>query len=144
MTEKDARDRFDLARFVAAQAQVFERACAELEAGRKQSHWMWFIFPQIAGLGRSPTAQYFAISGRAEAQDYLSHPVLGQRLRRCAEIVNAVQGRSAHEIFGAPDDLKFQSSMTLFAAVADDNQIFREPLRKYFAGEMDAQTLQRL
>ncbi len=105
---------FDLQRFVEAQAPVFERVCAELEAGRKESHWMWFVFPQIEGLGRSPTAQRFAISGRDEAEAYLRHAVLGPRLRRCTELVNGVEGRSAHQIFGAPDDMKFHSSMTLF------------------------------
>ncbi len=135
---------FDLQRFVEAQAPVFGRVCAELEAGRKESHWMWFVFPQVEGLGRSPTAQRFAISGRDEAEAYLRHAVLGPRLRRCTELVNGVEGRSAHQIFGAPDDMKFHSSMTLFGAVADDRRIFLAALRKYFGGEMDPKTLERL
>jgi uncharacterized protein (DUF1810 family) len=144
MTEEDSGDPFDLQRFVDAQERVFETACAELKAGRKESHWMWFIFPQIEGLGRSPTAQKFAISGRAEAEAYLRHPVLGRRLRRCAELVNAIEGRSIHQIFGAPDDMKFHSSMSLFGAVADDRQVFLAALRKYFGGGMDPKTLERL
>jgi uncharacterized protein (DUF1810 family) len=144
MTETDASDPYDLRRFIEAQAPVFETACAELAKGSKESHWMWFIFPQIEGLGRSPTAQRFAISGRAEAEAYLRHPVLGPRLRRCATLVNAIEGRSVHEIFGAPDDMKFHSSMTLFGAVAEDGQVFLAALRKYFGGEMDPKTLERL
>ena len=144
MTEREGSDPYDLQRFVAAQAPVFETACAELIAGSKQSHWMWFIFPQIEGLGRSPIAQRFAISGRAEAEAYLRHPVLGSRLRRCTELVNGVEGRSAHQIFGSPDDMKFHSSMTLFRAVAGDGEIFLSALRKYFGGEMDPKTLERL
>jgi uncharacterized protein (DUF1810 family) len=105
---------------------------------------MWFIFPQIEGLGRSPTAQRFAISGRAEAEAYLRHPVLGPRLRRSTELVNAIEGRSIHQIFGAPDDMKFHSSMSLFGAVADDRQVFLAGLRKYFGGGMDPKTLERL
>ena len=144
MTEREGSDPYDLQRFVAAQAPVFETACAELKAARKQSHWMWFIFPQIEGLGRSPAAKRFAISGRAEAEAYLRHPVLGSRLRRCTELVHCVEGRSAHQIFGAPDDMKFHSSMTLFGAVAEDNWLFLDTLRKYFGGEMDSKTLERL
>ena len=144
MTETDVSDAYDLRRFIEAQAPVFETACAELNAGRKESHWMWFIFPQIEGLGRSPTAQRFAISGRAEAEAYLRHPDLGPRLQRCAALVNAIEGRSIHEIFGAPDDMKFHSSMTLFGTVAEDAQVFLAALRKYFGGEMDPKTLERL
>jgi uncharacterized protein (DUF1810 family) len=144
MTERDGSDPYDLQRFIEAQAPVFETACAELARGRKKSHWMWFIFPQIEGLGRSPTAQRFAISGRAEAEAYLRHPVLGPRLRRCAELVNAIEGRSISQIFGPPDDLKIHSSMTLFGAVADDRQVFLAALRKYFGGGMDPKTLERL
>ena len=144
MTEQQASDPYDLQRFVAAQATIFEKACAELKAGCKESHWMWFIFPQIAGLGRSPMAQRFAISGRDEAEAYLRHPLLGYRLRRCTELVNGAEGRSAHQIFGSPDDMKFHSSMTLFGAVADDSQVFLTALRKYFGGEMDPKTLERL
>src|SRR5271155_3045033 len=106
---------FNLHRFLDAQADVFEQARSELAAGKKRSHWMWFIFPQIRGLGSSPTAQHFAISGLGEAVAYLNHPILGARLRECTELVNAVQGRSVSEIFGYPGDLKFHSSVTLFA-----------------------------
>ena len=136
-------DPYDLRRFIDAQEPIFEIACAELSAGRKQSHWMWFIFPQIAGLGHSATAKKFAISGREEAEAYLRHPVLGPRLRRCVELVNAIDERSIHEIFGSPDDLKFRSSMTLFAGVAEGDGPFGEALRKYFGGP-DARTLARL
>lgn len=134
----------DLARFLEAQAPVIERALEELRAGRKSSHWMWFVFPQIRGLGRSATAQRFAIASLEEAQAYLRHPVLGPRLRACARAVNAVEGRSIEEIFGYPDELKFRSSMTLFAHASADNQVFLEALRKYFGGEEDALTLERL
>jgi uncharacterized protein (DUF1810 family) len=138
-------DPYDLQRFVEAQDPVFDAVCAELAAGRKQSHWMWFVFPQIEGLGRSPMAQDFAISGRAEAEAYVRHPVLGPRLRRCTAIVNAIQGRSINQIFGAPDDVKFHSSMTLFAAAAEEKQvIFLDALGKYFGGERDFLTLERL
>jgi uncharacterized protein (DUF1810 family) len=135
---------YELERFVDAQRPVYEDARAELRRGRKQSHWMWFIFPQIEGLGRSETARRFAISSREEAEAYLEHPVLGARLRECTRLVNLVQGRSAEEIFGRPDDLKFRSSMTLFADAASDNQVFTEALRKYFGGAFDPLTLERL
>jgi uncharacterized protein (DUF1810 family) len=136
-------DPHDLQRFVDAQAGVFERALAELSAGAKRSHWMWFIFPQVAGLGFSAMAQRYAIGSKLEAEAYLAHPVLGQRLIACARAVLAVEGRSAHEIFGSPDDLKFRSSMTLFDAVAPDG-IFAEALRKYFDGRPDDATLEAL
>jgi uncharacterized protein (DUF1810 family) len=135
---------YKLERFVNAQRPVFEDACAELREGRKQSHWMWFIFPQIEGLGRSETARTFAISSREEAEAYLEHPVLGTRLRECTRLVNRVEGRSAEEIFGQPDDLKFRSSMTLFAHATSDNQVFMDALRKYFGGAFDPMTLERL
>jgi uncharacterized protein (DUF1810 family) len=137
-------DAYDLRRFVEAQEAVFERVCLELRAGRKQSHWMWFIFPQIRGLGTSAMAARFAIASLAEAQAYLQHPILGLRLRECTELVNAVERRSASEIFGYPDDLKFHSSMTLFAAAAADDLRFQEALRKYFGGEPDSATIERL
>jgi uncharacterized protein (DUF1810 family) len=137
-------DPHNLQRFVAAQAPVYEQVCAELRAGRKQTHWMWFVFPQIAGLGRSVTARRFAIVSRAEAEAYLQHPLLGARLRECTRLVNQVEGRSVGEIFGAPDDLKFHSSMTLFSTVASDNADFRQALRKYFNGRSDPATLERL
>jgi len=137
------RDPFDLDRFVAAQEPVLDRAMAELRTGRKTSHWMWFVFPQIAGLGHSAMARRFAISGRAEAEAYLRHPVLGPRLRACTELVNRIAERTAYEIFGSPDDLKFRSSMTLFANVAPDDAAFAEALRKYFDGVPDPATLER-
>jgi len=134
-------DPFDLERFVEAQEPVYEQVCRELRAGRKQSHWMWFVFPQIRGLGHSPTAQHFSIRSRAEAEAYLRHPVLGARLRECMALVNAVEGRGISDIFGYPDDLKFRSSMTLFAEVAPEEQVFRQALDKYFGGEPDERTV---
>jgi len=137
-------DPYDLARFVAAQEPVYARVVAELCDGRKQSHWMWFVFPQIAGLGSSPMASKFAISSRDEAKAYLEHPVLGPRLRECTRLVTAVPGRSIEEILGYPDDLKFRSSMTLFAAVAADGADFTAALDRFYGGEGDAATLARL
>jgi uncharacterized protein (DUF1810 family) len=137
-------DQFDLHRFVEAQSRVFDRVCAELRAGRKQTHWMWFIFPQIKGLGQSSMAVKFAIAGRSEAGAYLAHPILGPRLRQCAQLVNGVEGRSISEIFGYPDDLKFHSCMTLFASVTAENQVFIDALGKYFSGEFDLQTKRML
>lgn len=137
-------DPFDLARFVAAQAPVYERALAELRAGRKESHWMWFVFPQIEGLGVSVTAQTYAIRSLAEAKAYLAHPLLGARLKDCAAAVLAVNAKSAQAIFGTPDELKFRSSMTLFARAAPDEPLFREALEKYFDGKDDEATLARL
>lgn len=134
-------DPFDLQRFADAQAPVFERVVAELERGCKASHWMWFVFPQLAGLGHSPMARRYAIGSLAEARAYLAHPVLGRRLRRCAALVNAVQGASALDILGAPDDLKFRSSMSLFAQAAPDDPVFQSALDKYFGGEPDPATL---
>jgi uncharacterized protein (DUF1810 family) len=133
-------DRFGLERFVSAQALVHAAVIDELRAGRKRSHWMWFVFPQIAGLGFSAMAQRYAISSLEEAKAYLAHPLLGARLRECSSLVLAVQQRSIHEIFGSPDDLKFRSCMTLFDRV-DSGAVFDECLQKYFAGERDAQTL---
>ena len=138
-------DPYDLARFLAAQDPVFTRACAELAAGHKQSHWMWFVFPQLRGLGSSPTAQHYAIGSLDEARAYLAHPTLGARLRRCTELVNRLEGRSAQQIFGHPDDLKFRSSMTLFArAAAGAAEPFEEALAKYFAGEEDPRSRELL
>ena len=133
-----------LQRFVDAQNPVFERVCAELRQGRKQTHWMWFIFPQIKGLGTSQMATKFAISSRQEAEAYLKHSVLGPRLRECTRLVNQVEGRSVNQIFGYPDDLKFRSSMTLFASTSCENAIFKDALQKYFGGEPDRSTLERL
>ncbi len=137
-------DPFDLQRFVDAQAGVHQTALAELKAGRKRSHWMWFVFPQVAGLGFSPMAQAYAISGLEEARAYLAHPLLGARLLACTVAVNALEGRSAHDIFGSPDDLKFRSSMTLFARAAPDEPAFRGALAKYYGGQEDPQTVARL
>ena len=137
-------DPYNLTRFVDAQERTFDQACAELRAGAKRGHWMWFVFPQIAGLGHSETARRFAISCRDEAEAYLKHPILGPRLRECAKLVNGVNGRSAREIFGYPDDVKFHSSMTLFASVASDNAVFAEALQKYFAGRRDRLTMERI
>ncbi|NWG73944.1 MAG: DUF1810 domain-containing protein [Rubrivivax sp.] len=133
-------DAFDLQRFVDAQAPVIERVRAELAAGRKTSHWMWFVFPQLRGLGRSATAVHYGIASLAEAQAYLRHPVLGPRLRECAALVLATRGRSAHDIFGSPDDLKLRSSMTLFAHAAPDEPLFRRVLERFWDGEEDATT----
>lgn len=133
-----------LERFVEAQEPVIERVLTELRAGRKASHWMWFVFPQIRGLGHSPMAQRFALSSLAEAKAYLYHPVLGPRLRECTQLVNAVPGRSIADIFGYPDYLKFRSSMTLFAHADGDEQVFSDALRKYFAGREDEATAARL
>lgn len=133
---------FELERFVEAQEPVYAQVCAELREGRKRSHWMWFIFPQIRGLGHSPTAQFFAIRSRAEAEAYLGHPVLGARLRECTALANAVEGRGVSEIFGFPDDLKFRSSMTLFAEIAPDEPVFRQALDRYFGGEPDERTVE--
>jgi uncharacterized protein (DUF1810 family) len=137
-------DPYNLARFVDAQKRTFDQACAELRAGAKSGHWMWFVFPQIEGLGHSETARRFAISCRDEAEAYLKHPILGPRLRECAKLVNGVNGRSAREIFGHPDDLKFHSSMTLFASVASDGAVFEDALQKYFAGRRDRLTMERI
>jgi len=137
-------DPYDLQRFVDAQQPVIERVLMELGQGQKRSHWMWFIFPQIRGLGNSPVAIKFAISGREEASAYLAHPILGPRLGECTELVNRIEGRSIQQIFGYPDDLKFRSSMTLFARCAAQNKSFAAALEKYFAGEPDPLTLERL
>jgi uncharacterized protein (DUF1810 family) len=137
-------DPFDLQRFVTAQGPVYEEVCAELRGGRKKGHWIWFIFPQLRGLGWSAMATAYGISSREEAAAYLDHGVLGPRLRECTGLVNALEGRTIEQIFGYPDDLKFRSSMTLFAGVASDGQVFEEALLKYFSGERDPLTLKRL
>jgi len=137
-------DSFNLERFVEAQADIYSSALAELQSGEKQSHWMWFIFPQIRGLGRSPTALKFAISGRDEARAYLAHLILGPRLIECTELVLRTRGRSLAEIFGSPDDLKFCLSMTLFAEAAPEQELFSEAIRRYCDGHFDPLTLQLL
>ena len=139
-----ADDPYDLQRFVTAQDPVIDRVRAELRRGRKSSHWMWFVFPQVAGLGASPTAQHYAISGLDEARAYLAHPVLGPRLVECAELAAAVETGSAADVFGFPDDLKLRSSMTLFARADPDSPVFVSVLDRYFAGEADPRTLDRL
>jgi uncharacterized protein (DUF1810 family) len=137
-------DPYNLQRFVDAQARVIDQVRLELHAGQKQSHWIWFIFPQLRGLGSSPMADRYGIGSREEAEAYLAHPVLDSRLRDCTELVNAVQNRSIQEILGYPDDLKFRSSMTLFSGVTDNNGVFRAALEKYFNGEADPATVARL
>jgi uncharacterized protein (DUF1810 family) len=137
-------DPYDLQRFVEAQSGCFEEVCNELRGGRKKSHWMWFIFPQLQGLGSSPMAVRYAISSKQEAQAYLENGILGPRLRQCTELVLRVEGRSVWQIFGSPDDLKFRSSMTLFANVGAENSVFQDALRKYFAGQPDPLTIGRL
>jgi len=137
----------NLQRFLDAQHGVYAQVLGELRAGRKSSHWMWFIFPQLQGLGVSPTARFYALSGLGEACAYLAHPLLGARLTKCTQLVNAVPGRTLHEIFGTPDDLKFRSCMTLFAAAAGaqaGSQPFRDALEKYCAGAGDPRTLELL
>ena len=136
-------DPFDLERFLKAQEPVFRAVLGELGQGRKQSHWMWFVFPQVAGLGFSAMSQRYAIGSRAEAKAYLAHPVLGPRLIECIRLVLAVQGQTINAILGAPDDAKFCSSMTLFGAVSGD-AVFDEALARYFAGERDHRTLEIL
>ena len=146
-------DVFHLQRFTEAQASTIDAARAELAAGQKRSHWMWFIFPQIQGLGSSPMAQRYALVDLREAAAYLRHPVLGARLRECTVLVNGIEDRSVDEIFGYPDDLKFHSSMTLFARAAlaqrdpsspDDDDVFSQALEKFFGGREDQGTLRRL
>ena len=134
-------DPFNLARFREAQAGVYEAAQAELRAGRKRSHWMWFLFPQLRGLGMSETARFYGVEGRAEAQAYLADPVLGQRLIELSEIVLAHEGLTARQIFGTPDDLKLRSCATLFAFVSGGGAPFSIVLDRFFAGEADARTL---
>ncbi len=125
-------DPFDLQRFVDAQNPIYARVCEELRRGRKESHWMWFIFPQMRGLGHSAMAHRYGIGSRAEAEAYLEHPLLGHRLRECTDLVNQIEGKSLEDIFGSPDNLKFRSSMTLFAEASSDNADFNRALKKYF------------
>lgn len=138
-----SNDPYDLDRFVRAQAPDYERALSELRAGKKKSHWMWYIFPQIKGLGQSPMSVRYSINGADEARAYLDHPLLGPRLRECASVVRNIVGRSALDIFGSPDDLKLRSCATLFAAVSNED-VFEQVLQKYFDGERDEKTLRRL
>ncbi len=137
-------DPYDLQRFVDAQAGVIERVVAELRAGRKRSHWMWFVFPQLRGLGSSPMALRYGIESLAEARAFLAHPVLGPRLRDCTELVLAVPSTPIGEILGSPDDLKFRSSMTLFARASTGDRVFTDALARYYGGIADALTESRL
>jgi uncharacterized protein (DUF1810 family) len=137
-------DVYNLQRFLDPQERAYDTVLDELRAGRKASHWIWFIFPQLAGLGRSGTAQQFAIGSLDEAKAYLQHPVLGPRLRACTQLVLNVEGRSAEEIFSSPDNLKFRSCMTLFMNATNDNTIFKDALLKYFDGKPDPLTLNLL
>jgi uncharacterized protein (DUF1810 family) len=134
-------DPYNLQRFVLAQAPVYEQVVSELRSGQKTTHWIWFIFPQLKGLGRSDMAVRYAIGSRAEAEAYLHHPVLGPRLEECTGFVNAVQGRSLDQILGSPDVVKFQSCVTLFGHIAPETQVFSEALNKYFDGTRDERTI---
>ena len=134
-------DPYGLDRFVQAQEPVMAQVLAELAAGRKRTHWMWFVFPQLAGLGHSEMARRYALGSLDEARAYSAHPVLGPRLVQCVGLVNGVEGRTANTIFGSPDDLKFHSSMTLFALAAPDEAVFRTALEKYFGGVLDPLTV---
>jgi uncharacterized protein (DUF1810 family) len=137
----ETADPHDLSRFVEAQEDDFERALAEIQSGRKRSHWMWYIFPQFDGLGFSSTSKRYSIKSRAEAEAYLKHPILGPRLVECCEAVLRVEGRSAFEIFGSPDDMKLKSCATLFASVSPPGSVFERLLEKYFQGTRDDKTL---
>ena len=137
-------DPFGLSRFVTAQEGIYRQALAELQRGRKESHWMWFIFPQIEGLGHSSTARHYAIKSRDEARAYLEHPILGARLVECCDALLNVRGKSASEIFGYPDDMKLRSCMTLFASVAEGASVFTRVLERYFGGEADQRTIDLL
>jgi uncharacterized protein (DUF1810 family) len=137
-------DDFDFARFVEAQRGDYAGALDEIKSGRKQSHWMWYIFPQLEGLGHSPTARRYSIKSLAEARAYLAHPILGERLRECVEALLGIEGQTAHEIFGSPDDLKLRSCATLFAEVSPPASLFQRLLAKYFEGQPDRQTLRLL
>ena len=133
-------DVYDLDRFISAQEGIYESVLAELQNGEKRSHWMWFIFPQIDGLGFSATTKYYSIKNKEEARHYLNHPVLGPRLLQCTELLLAIEGKSVREIFDFPDDKKLKSSMTLFATVSDPDSVFAHVLEKYFDGERDERT----
>ena len=137
----DIDDRYDLQRFVAAQESVYPQIQAELAAGAKRSHWMWFVFPQLKGLGRSSMAQHYGIASKAEAQAYWQHPLLGPRLKHCSALVLGVEGKTALQILGSPDDMKFRSCMTLFAQAAPAEPVFDAALKKYFGGVPDPNTL---
>ena len=137
-------DLFNLERFVEAQRAEYPQVLVELRAGRKRSHWIWFIFPQLKGLGRSPASEHYGVASLDEARAYLSHPVLGPRLEECTRLVNQIEGSTVDQIFGFPDNLKFRSSMTLFSRAAPDNPIYVAALDKCFAGEADPRTIELL
>jgi uncharacterized protein (DUF1810 family) len=137
-------DLYDLTRFVEAQEHTYTEALSEIRAGRKRSHWMWYVFPQFVGLGSSPTSLHYAIKSREEAQAYLAHPILGPRLIECAEAALQVEGRSALQIFGSPDDMKLRSSATLFASVSPEGSVFHQIIDKYFDGKQDVRTVELL
>ncbi|MCV7032368.1 DUF1810 domain-containing protein [Mycobacterium sherrisii] len=141
---ESSTDPFRLTRFVVAQAPVYRSVVEQLHAGRKRGHWMWFVFPQLRGLGSSPTALEYGITSLSEARAYLAHELLGPRLHECARLVSQVRGRSVAEIFGSPDDLKLRSSMTLFALASNDHQDFTSVLDTHYRGERDPLTLARL
>ena len=140
----DSDDPFDLGRFTNVQESIYDRALSELRSGQKRSHWMWYIFPQIDGLGQSATARYYAIKSVEEAHEYLNHPILGARLLECAETVLAIEGSSVSAIFGFPDDMKLKSSLTLFSFVSEPDTVFSFVLNKFFDGHRDDKTLQSL
>jgi uncharacterized protein (DUF1810 family) len=144
VVSENSGDPHDLQRFVDAQNPVYDTVIDELRAGRKRSHWIWFIFPQLKGLGRSPTAQHYGMASREEAVAYLEHEVLGPRLRECTALVVGIEGRSIGEAFGSPDDLKLRSSMTLFARCTDDNADFLAVLDTFYGGVQDPATVSRL
>jgi uncharacterized protein (DUF1810 family) len=137
-------DRYDLQRFLDAQREIYDQVLAELRLGRKETHWIWYIFPQIEGLGSSAMAQRYAISCLDEAKAYFAHPVLGNRLRECTQLVTAARAQSIEEVLGYPDNVKFHSSMTLFAHAANHGEVFKNALRKYFRSEYDPLTMERL
>ncbi|HEX8324300.1 MAG TPA: DUF1810 domain-containing protein [Tepidisphaeraceae bacterium] len=141
---QDPADPHDLARFLTAQEADYAQALSEIRSGRKRSHWMWYVFPQVAGLGQSSTSRFYAIKSPDEARAYLAHPILGPRLIACAEAAVAVEGRSALEVFGSPDDMKLKSSATLFAHVSPPGSVFERVLTRYFGGERDDKTLELL
>jgi uncharacterized protein (DUF1810 family) len=135
-------DPYNLTRFVQAQEADYDQALTEIRAGAKRSHWMWYVFPQFVGLGSSPTSRNYAIKSREEAKAYLAHPILGPRLIECAEAALQIEGRSALQIFGSPDDIKLRSSATLFAAVSSGGSVFHRLIDKYFDGKQDVRTLE--
>jgi uncharacterized protein (DUF1810 family) len=140
----DSDEAFDLSRFIYAQENIYDAVLAELRSGRKRSHWMWYIFPQIDGLGHSAVSKRYAIRSLEEASQYLKHPVLGARLLECADMVLVIEGRTVSEIFGYPDDMKLKSSMTLFSSIPEADPVFDDVLEKYFHGSLDFRTIRQL